>query len=1158
MEPTTLTTPLLPVVIVGKDRTRMTCAVIDHLKEHIKNAKPYFICVSDRSRAGHDIIVENHLKEIGETDFRVLHTTSLKGSRGLGAAMNIGLKAAYNCVSTDSVLVVENDWLLVKDIDIPTYIELMQNTCVAMVDFKWTQTAGEEFEHAGRKYLVRRGAGLGECTYNVEFGCFMMSRRLYDVVGGFCEDERSTNISEMEFVRAYDALPEDTRRAHYLVVHDKEFSHPHLNAEGCTFLHVGIRSQHENQPDWGCPQEFRHLSDESQDAALCRENYRSRVALVAIARDEDDYIDEWLQYHLKMGFDEIFVYQNEWRCKKPIQDVHVHWIEKDGTAVQMAAYQEWIEEYGTQFDFAAFLDIDEFLVMRDGLSMHKFLTRFIDEPAVYIPWRVFGDNGLSGKGEPGVSGLSVLKRFTRCALDFHYLGKMFVNLNECPTGQNLDTPHGMARNGVRCPVICADGRSQSLGFWNVPKSAHVPCEIFHFRNKTMEERKLRDANPRVFDGLSQDMDFDKYNRNEMTDTAARDFLYGSIGEPVCWQRYFDRVYCLHFLPQENKIARLKSELSRVGLWGNPIFEMRYTSPTQYDSMIWDREKDRARDPQVCFVNICLEVRRILAEAKSAGYQRILLMENDVAFLRDTAELCRILEQTPNDCDVVQYDKFVNDGEAKFLYEQRLTEARINDCFIESTGLLLTSAACFALSARGINEMLRLLDEHIYATDLVFIYMRCRRAVAIKNLAIQVFSPGAYSIDHDGIEYMHKVYANGGVDYSEYSLPEGYGYGCLYEPTAVLPQRSQKGRKFVSVYAIARNEASFAERWYECAKEADEVCVLVNNSTDDTADILRRLGAKVTVKDYDDWSFAVARNEAMSLVSPESEILFTFDLDETIAPGWRKTLEEAWIAEEAKGNRPVACVYKYIWSFLPNGQEAQSFSISKIHANGIGRWKYRCHELLTELNGYRFFLKQFVVEHHQNTGTNRSRYLGLLKKDAADLPQDDRVAFYYARELMYEENWSKSIEEHKRHLSLRSATWKAERAASMRNIATCYEHLKSSAKQELWLWKAAAEDPNHREAYFRLGQMFLASKDYKSALDTLAKCIAIKEPSLEYISPPIVWSGYPHFLYSQALWWNNDWDGAVREVEKAVSLEPNNKEFIEQMHGMKATKAKFNR
>ena len=55
--------------------------------------------------------------------------------------------------------------------------------------------------------------------------------------------------------------------------------------------------------------------------------------------------------------------------------------------------------------------------------------------------------------------------------------------------------------------------------------------------------------------------------------------------------------------------------------------------------------------------------------------------------------------------------------------------------------------------------------------------------------------------------------------------------------------------FISVYTIAKNEEKVAERWYNCFKDADELCVLVNNTTDGTANVLRKLGAKVKEVTY---------------------------------------------------------------------------------------------------------------------------------------------------------------------------------------------------------------------------------------------------------------------------------------------------------------------
>ena len=38
-----------------------------------------------------------------------------------------------------------------------------------------------------------------------------------------------------------------------------------------------------------------------------------KTALVCIAKDEDNYLREWLDYHFKIGFDDAYVYCNNWQ-----------------------------------------------------------------------------------------------------------------------------------------------------------------------------------------------------------------------------------------------------------------------------------------------------------------------------------------------------------------------------------------------------------------------------------------------------------------------------------------------------------------------------------------------------------------------------------------------------------------------------------------------------------------------------------------------------------------------------------------------------------------------------------------------------------------------------------------------------------------------------
>ena len=68
--------------------------------------------------------------------------------------------------------------------------------------------------------------------------------------------------------------------------------------------------------------------------------------------------------------------------------------------------------------------------------------------------------------------------------------------------------------------------------------------------------------------------------------------------------------------------------------------------------------------------------------------------------------------------------------------------------------------------------------------------------------------------------------------------------------------------FIVVYAIAKNEEQFAERWMRSMAEADRVVVLDTGSTDRTVPILRAMGAEVTVGEIKPWRFDAARNCAL--------------------------------------------------------------------------------------------------------------------------------------------------------------------------------------------------------------------------------------------------------------------------------------------------------
>jgi glycosyltransferase involved in cell wall biosynthesis len=88
---------------------------------------------------------------------------------------------------------------------------------------------------------------------------------------------------------------------------------------------------------------------------------------------------------------------------------------------------------------------------------------------------------------------------------------------------------------------------------------------------------------------------------------------------------------------------------------------------------------------------------------------------------------------------------------------------------------------------------------------------------------------------------------------------------------------------LSVIIIARDEATVIARCLESVAWADEIIVLDSESTDDTANIARRLNAKVTTTA--DWpGYGPQKNRAIELAS--GDWILSLDADEWVTPQLR--------------------------------------------------------------------------------------------------------------------------------------------------------------------------------------------------------------------------------------------------------------------------------
>ena len=342
---------------------------------------------------------------------------------------------------------------------------------------------------------------------------------------------------------------------------------------------------------------------------------------------------------------------------------------------------------------------------------------------------------------------------------------------------------------------------------------------------------------------------------------------------------------------------------------------------------------------------------------------------------------------------------------------------------------------------------------------------------------------------------------------------------------------------ITVYAISKNEEKFAARWVESMAEADHICVLDTGSTDGTVEILADLGVIVRREEIVPWRFDVARNRSMELIPEDTDICVCTDLDEVFRPGWRAALERAW----RPGTEQLR--YSYIWSFDEHGRPGTEFLQEKIHAPGVFRWVHPVHEVLERTDGAASWpvaeVPEIVLEHHPDHGKSRGGYLRLLELSVRERPNDDRNAHYLGREYMFHRRWDEAIAQLQRHLTLPTATWAAERSASMRFISRCYLAKGDQPEAMRWALRAVAEAPELRESWVQAEEAAYAGEDWPAAAFFGGKAVAVTKKSGCYINEERAWGAYPWDAMAYALYRLGDLEGAAAATERALVLEPGN-------------------
>lgn len=136
-----------------------------------------------------------------------------------------------------------------------------------------------------------------------------------------------------------------------------------------------------------------------------KKSIKSKVKIVAVAKDEGAYLPEWVFHHLYLGFDAIDIYvnrttDNSSAMLRAISNVYptvnafdADWVDESPKDIrdqmQYVIYEKAfrnIREKG-EFDYVLFIDIDEFWTPYDlDMDIHDVIKKNLDASCIAFNW----------------------------------------------------------------------------------------------------------------------------------------------------------------------------------------------------------------------------------------------------------------------------------------------------------------------------------------------------------------------------------------------------------------------------------------------------------------------------------------------------------------------------------------------------------------------------------------------------------------------------------------------------------------------------------------------------------------------------------------------------------------------------------------------------
>lgn len=273
------------------------------------------------------------------------------------------------------------------------------------------------------------------------------------------------------------------------------------------------------------------------------------TAVCCIVKDEPiHYLREFISHHLSIGFDKIFIYDNndkndEYLVLKKEFLNYIDIIKFQGKCKQFEAYRDCTVKNKNNYDWIAYIDSDEFIEIERN-SIKDILYK-IKAPALGLNWQIFASGEYDGHSQ-----ITSFTKATHLFSEYNKHIKVIANPKEI---EYIDNPHNFKFKEGKKAITILDNEIDTF-FTDFPIKRLAWINHYYCRTKKDMERKVRrgradSENPydnNIFNGIDENTHIETHAIELESQRAKRIALITPTGN-----RKFQIDLCYKYMDRQN-------------------------------------------------------------------------------------------------------------------------------------------------------------------------------------------------------------------------------------------------------------------------------------------------------------------------------------------------------------------------------------------------------------------------------------------------------------------------------------------------------------------------------------------------------------------------------------------------------------------------------